>query len=466
MSFTGNIFGSKPSSGSFPTEPPSPVKLGNTLIVSIRGTGAGVREDVAFHFDSIDAAIAAYQTGDVILIYPGVYIMTPLVVSQDLYIYGMPGVVIQNEGGDFLFSLLDGYKVVVEGNIQFNLPIGSFIIADHSLAKLELECKSIDCGGGFGFLLGDGNYNIRIKDKFSLLTDSCLGFMLSGIGDPLSSSTLIYSRIVKRNIASDIGAIIFYQTSAGSNVIVDGDYWQENSNGSAININSCSQTQIRVNRIENIYNGSSTRNICTDNSINSFGAVVHISGGESTAGIGNVIIESNLFGFNKCKGIEVSWLHDYNIVDPALRIDNIKFNGNISTTGQEAIFVLGGFTGRISFDGTFTTEETGNNTVKIGHYDGVNEYFICKYGHVELSGLIKGNSIHQIIEIDQFHATPADAIQLLVNANVISSDHTTAESIFSQRDATVVVKEMTSNRPLNVNITEVGSSAIIDNNYF
>jgi hypothetical protein len=96
------------ANGGFPPAPPSPVRVGRTLFVSERGNDAiAAREDLAYHYLTLDEALLQAQPGDLIVLYPGAYNCTHdngLSVVDRLTIFAHPGVTISG------FGLFRGFR--------------------------------------------------------------------------------------------------------------------------------------------------------------------------------------------------------------------------------------------------------------------------------------------------------------------------------------------------------------------
>src|SRR5262245_55683561 len=103
------------TAGSFPPgPPPSPVLVGNFIMVSKVGNDAtGTREDFVFHFLTIGAALAIAQPGDIIVVQPGTYNESLTLNVNGVTIYFEYGATLTNSGDlltIFLFdSVVTGY---------------------------------------------------------------------------------------------------------------------------------------------------------------------------------------------------------------------------------------------------------------------------------------------------------------------------------------------------------------------
>ena len=452
--FTGNIFGPQASSGSFPTEPPSPVKIGNTLIVSKQGSAAGAREDVAFHYNSIDEAIAAALDGDIIVIYPGVYDMTGITVNQNLFIYGYEGVTINTDVSAPAFIIGKDVILSVTGEITWNCESRLGILIADSGAKVYFECKKVIGSDEILFLVGDGNYNIHIKEVAEL---HGIGKLLQVQQDGSGGDVIFNASRVERTNINDLFSSIFYVEGA-TNVILLGEDWIENSNGRCLYIQS-GVVNCYVKKLSNIYTGAQKRIIrSSDGAIFTFGSVVHV---ESSGIASFANIYSDLEATGVSAGFELSFPHESDAsTQPSTPGSIININGSIKTNERNAAYIMGGDGSKVYLNGKITHGE--RSPVIIGFYDGT-DYWINKDLTVYMNGDIYSGAENAITI--EANPDPSSAIKLCLNGKAFITD-TLKFSVYSSRAANVVVQNFVSNCALDSNITELGSSAIIDSNYF
>lgn len=115
-----------PTNSSAP--PPAGVALfvGRTLLVSSRGQAAlAARENWTLHFTTIDAAYAASQDGDVIIIAPGTYNIDFNMVAENLTYNTLGKVIINYNGFGYPMELDNTISAfVLDGDFEFNMQGG------------------------------------------------------------------------------------------------------------------------------------------------------------------------------------------------------------------------------------------------------------------------------------------------------------------------------------------------------
>ncbi len=144
MPFLGYIQGVS-QSGSFPpVTPPSPVLIGRMLIVSSEGIDAtGTRDDVVFHYLTIDAALNDAQSGDVVILFPGVHNVTNvngISVVDSLSVFAFPGVTLT---GDPLFV---GFRAnfILRGYADISCANDNNISSNSGVTNVTyIECNSL-----------------------------------------------------------------------------------------------------------------------------------------------------------------------------------------------------------------------------------------------------------------------------------------------------------------------------------
>ena len=124
MGYNTAIFVPPVTGSTFPPGPPSPVLRGNTIFVSKTGSSGGARQDVTYHFNTVNDAINVMQDGDIIIVYPGTYTEELYLGSGITYnIHLMSGAHITSaaftitvEGADSVLNLTGNGVVSTSGN--------------------------------------------------------------------------------------------------------------------------------------------------------------------------------------------------------------------------------------------------------------------------------------------------------------------------------------------------------------
>ena len=187
---------------SFPPGPPSPVRIGNMIIVSSLGNdGTGARQDVPFHFLTIDAALAAAQAGDTIIIYPGSYTTSSvdgLAVQDFLTVHCFPGVTITGtifNGTREGFKLTGNAELVCEGIQQLSTP--------GIVSTTVIQCDSILFNEGARWWYG-GSHSIEVTNDIIVGTDSLQGLVFLNLAATAHNFKLICRDIL---LANDNGGV-------------------------------------------------------------------------------------------------------------------------------------------------------------------------------------------------------------------------------------------------------------------
>lgn len=162
MGFETGIYVGARTGGGIPPGPPTQVRLGNTLIVSATGSDAnGARQDVVYHFATINAALAASGDGDVIVVYPGIYNET-ISPGSDCRIHLMNGAILTNS--EVVLFISSDIDVVITGDgLIVATAVGSGVVL--LSGALYLECTGIVCEDGIGVAMASGTSTIIVKDK-------------------------------------------------------------------------------------------------------------------------------------------------------------------------------------------------------------------------------------------------------------------------------------------------------------
>lgn len=186
--FNTSVFVYQRAGTPIPPGPPTPVRRGNTLIVSTQGYAAppAVRQDVVYHFSSLQQALAAAQNGDMVIVYPGTWpLSTPIPSTANLSVHCLPGVsitgtnIFMNIGGNFKFT---GDAVITDT---------ADIFANRTFTPTQnvfIECLNLNC---FRFTISgtataaNGGFVFRVKNLWQLgeslgvLTANALAFDIS-----------------------------------------------------------------------------------------------------------------------------------------------------------------------------------------------------------------------------------------------------------------------------------------------
>lgn len=184
--------------GSFPPgPPPSPVRIGRMLIVSSLGNDAtGTRQDVVFHFLTLDAALAAAIDGDTIVMYPGDYVTASvdgLAVADFLTIFCFPGVTITGtifNGTKEGFKLLGYPDLLCEGDQQLSSP--------GIVSTTVIKANTIIVDGGLRWWFG-GSHNIEVLNDILIGEDSDQGLVFLNLSSTAHNFTLRARDIIYAN---------------------------------------------------------------------------------------------------------------------------------------------------------------------------------------------------------------------------------------------------------------------------
>lgn len=196
--------------GGFPPGPaPSPVRIGRTLFVSSLGVDAtAVREDFVFHFLTLDAALTAAQSGDLIVLYPGAYTCSnPLGLSvvSELTIFAHPGVSIT--GAPLFVDFLEGFTLSGYADlICTGGGSGSSLIASGLNINVNIQCNSFFSQDSSLVIGGSGIFcKFEVFDAM-FFTGATYGLAFSGNGmiDP-NNITVKGKRFIGMNTAAFFG---------------------------------------------------------------------------------------------------------------------------------------------------------------------------------------------------------------------------------------------------------------------
>lgn len=169
--FNTSVFVFQQPGTPIPPGPPTPVRRGNTLIVSAQGYAAppAVRQDVVYHFSNINQALAAAQSGDMVIVYPGTWALTsPIPPTANLSVHCFPGVIItgtnifMNVGGNFKFTG-DGVikdEADIFANRNFTATQNVYIEC------LNLTCERFSISGTAS--AANGGFVFKVKNHWSL----------------------------------------------------------------------------------------------------------------------------------------------------------------------------------------------------------------------------------------------------------------------------------------------------------
>lgn len=158
------------------------------LIVSSLGNDAtGTRQDVVFHFLTLDAALNAAIAGDTILIYPGEYtvaVTDGLAIQDFLTIFCFPGVTLS---GNLFNGMKEGFKLtghadlICEGEQQLSFP--------GLVETIVIKCNSIISDGGLRWWYGGSHY-IEVTNDIIITEDSDQGLVFLNLAATAHNFTL------------------------------------------------------------------------------------------------------------------------------------------------------------------------------------------------------------------------------------------------------------------------------------
>lgn len=191
--FQGHIQ-QKQISGRFPPgPPPSPVRMGRTLYVSSLGNNAtATRQDIVFHYLTLDAALTAAIAGDLIIMHPGFYTCSNalgLSVVDSLTIYANPGV---NISGSIFKGFKTGFKLTGHADITCDNGSPQSLSSRIGVTGLiYIECNSITSIGGLNNYTG-GDLIMNIAKSLTVTTTDVDGITFYDNGNALHAITNFY----------------------------------------------------------------------------------------------------------------------------------------------------------------------------------------------------------------------------------------------------------------------------------
>jgi parallel beta-helix repeat protein len=185
------------------------------------------------HFNVIQDAIDASETGDRIIVYEGVYYET-IVIDKSIDIFGE----------DYVSTIIDGEEngsvvTITASSVDFS----TFTVTNGGVNETDALIKVASTAGGCKII--ENNLN-----------DGIYGIYVSGCNN----------NVVEQNIITDTNNATFF-ISSNLNRIAYNTIYENNDNGIFLN-RSCEDNTITHNEIyDNLNNGLYLNDICVDNSI-------------------------------------------------------------------------------------------------------------------------------------------------------------------------------------------------------
>jgi len=448
--------------GSWPTTGPSTVRWGATLIVSSQGDDAtGDREDVAFHYSTIEGAFAEAQAGDLILILPGTHsVNSPLIIDEDINFHLFPGASIQGPNSDSIFKIQEAITLRLTGNGNIVTGTGGAFIeqtASSSTVFVEFDTLRV-ATQSYGIYTLAGTLFVRSTGKILALGDEAkpiyindenaqinayldlnfggdeftgterqtngFGLIYAGVANFDDSSVDLYFKTIRCNVN---GPAVQYYAFRGR-VYIMGDVIKNEADMSYAGDPVCC-----------VYNMSGGHKkdfkLCADLVGSNFArGYVSIPGGEQGSPVGN--------------GARVCIL------------------GNITTDERACVYVGGNSTDLYYADGYRLNKKLLGSQIEscvvLGNYDGGAAIQAGQYTFLQLSGTDKCLYQEAVIQLNNYVENPV--VLRLKNQTTVGNDGETNFSVSSNtNEADVQVLSHYSNIPVNPDwITEVISNSIVD----
>lgn len=335
-------------SGGIPPVPPSQVRIGKMLVVSTLGSATPARQDLVYHYLTLQAAINAAQSGDIVIVYPGAWTITTLVEltgGTELNIHIMPGATVASAGSVGLFKLTEGTLRITGSGAFTNASAAPIFEMAGGNTILELECDSL-LSSNHCIKIGAGKSILNIKD-FCITTSNALVAVKisSDISTMLVDAFFNYlGHYDTVNITGDDpGALQIY--AAGNNdtlIQIRFNKIFARSRVEAVQLQvELGKLYLKGNLIQNGNTGVTTNS----HAIRTVSFITQ-----------NQVVEANLQAPGDGCGFYMAPIG--NASEPTGEFNQFRFTGDILTISGPALLLQGNTLNEYHFEGIFTSDTT------------------------------------------------------------------------------------------------------------
>lgn len=354
--------------------PPGPAGptgcIGKTLYVSACGDDlTAVPYDYVYHYSTIEAAVAAAQTGDTVMVHAGDYTVTSNLYKDNVHIHFINGARVFSVNALIPFNVNSAGKCHVTGDGEFYTdPSGvssttpAVLYTPVAGADVFFECKKVEVANatGFGsaFAIFNGNVTIKVKESVSA-TFQCLLIRTGTALVNFSCPVLIWKGL-NETLNTLTACVLIGYDFAGKAVITVDEMKNTSSGGTnMIAIGSISGSAIiKCPKVVNNFNGFGTVGLFLINKIGYFrfeGNIYSSEIGSLAGGIWSSVQEGT--NWNQYTEIVGNIYVDTNY---AIYLNNgpgiMRYSGNIWGNNDGSQFITGTWPGPPTNSGSIPVE--------------------------------------------------------------------------------------------------------------
>lgn len=450
-------------SGGIPPAPPTQFQRGNTLFVSKTGDDAtAAREDGIYVYDTIEAALAAAQAGDCIIIFPGTYQYTaPWEITLSLHIYCYPGVILVAE--DMNAFNFTASNIIFSGDAVINL-IGANsatygIYNTGSNNYFELASINADKANSIGLVLFSGSCKGLVKNSITVNDNGSALFSVQG------THSIFINEITGTN-TDGVNTTIVELNSA----VADPGAGYANNVNLKFNRISCSTplevVKIKVgdpggigdkiilegNVIENTYAGagSSVLNYFNDAARPRLGDAVRLDLDDLDPAMGSVLIKSKLVSASG------AGVYRFNISTPATSTRAVNAVLHCDIDAVRAFLMDANSLSVMQVNGLWKQ----SNSSEFGYSNASSQNFV-----ITLTGKLDSYFSGAVIPVKIYNpSNNTDYPTVIFNCVIASANAANCIQSTSANAINITVYNLFATAPLDLNITELVSNSIIDVN--
>lgn len=160
------------------------ITRGNTLFVSKTGDDATAsRENMACHYETVEAAIADAQSGDTVVVYTGVYLLSTPIQKQGVSVYLMPFAELSGNGVP-VAQLHNNELFFIYGNGILSATGAAVIDQNSADSYLTVECDFIvgSTGVVYTIWIVNGTFSGKVNQSVNCSTNAG-ALYISGTGN-------------------------------------------------------------------------------------------------------------------------------------------------------------------------------------------------------------------------------------------------------------------------------------------
>ena len=429
--------------------------IGKTLFVSKVGDDAlAARQDLKYHYLTINAAMTAALSGDTVVVYPGDYTEAATIGKNGVCLYLMQGATVGCASGVNTITLTSPITFKISGNGKLTCTNAYVINQNDPSSSLVVECDEILGDTGFTNLavaIFQGDAHITAHKYISA------GFCASavevrGAGEVVVNAELIDSSTSDTDRQNGACRILGVTGRTGTkNITINGNITGRQYGPSVVCQDNSSAGGILI------VNGNVIQNYTSPAAYNTCGVIV------SNIGISqekpNIFINGNVIASAYAAGVVGSNNTGQGRV--VINGDIYTENGScISNTSSGVCIVANG-------DCYQSGQWTSNNAVLVGYNDSVNYKF--QGGRVDIYGRVKtASNVISACRVDVSSGAWSTISGLFMQASqVVASVPATAPGIDTAGAAeNLYVGALVTNRDVDMNGGPyIGVTPTVDYNY-